>query len=440
MAPYRIIEVVVYALLRFLPFLFLMYYVFRESCRLPRILTVVGMVLMAGGRCICGLVALRDPAILARPNPGILVLVALCLLFIKGNVGKSLFSMFMLVNISGFTLVTAKYLEGRIFPDYAPQLHRWTNSLLLLLVEAAVLIPLFFYVKKIFKKSIYQTMPSALWHGLWVIPFTLYAVWYRNSYFAEVSHEALALDPLYMIYCLLISGGGMVIYNMVARLINERAENARLREKEYAFTLQQTQYQHLQERIEEARTAKHDMRQHLHMISAYLADQKYDELEAYINSFRRTIPEGSTIAYCDHYATNALLQYFAGLSKEHDIGFSAHVALPAEVSVPDDVLAVLLGNLLENAVQAAATEARPLITVRGKLEGNALFFKVINTFTGKPKKTRDGLFLSTKHEGRGIGLRSVRGIVGDYNGLLKIRHEDGLFTVSVLLNVPASEL
>ncbi len=279
-------------------------------------------------------------------------------------------------------------------------------------------------------------MPPTVWNTLWIIPFTFYAVWYRNSYFTGEDHEALALTGMYLTYTVIISGGGMLIYALVARLINERAENSKLREKEYVLTMQQTQYQHLQERIEEARTAKHDLRQHLHMISALLADQKYDELEAYINRYRKTIPETGTIAYCDHYAINALVQYFAGLAKEHGIAFSAHLTLPSALSLPDEILAVLLGNLLENAVEAAALEDKPIITLRGQCEDNALFFKVVNTFTGKVKKNRDGLYLSTKHEGRGIGLRSVRSIVNDCQGLLKITQEDSLFTVSVLLKLP----
>ncbi len=436
MEIYRFVELTVYSVLRFLPFLLLMFYTFYDRCRFPKCVTVIGIAAMTVLRCLCGYAPYFEPAVLERPNPGILVIVALSLIFVKEHFGKTLFTMLMLVNISGFTVVASKYFEGLFFRDNALQLHRWSNSLMLLAVEAIVLIPLFFYIKREYLKALRQSMPQSIWSALWIIPFTLYAVWYRNSYMAEENHEALALTSIYMIYTLIISAGGIMIYTIVAHLINERAENMRLREKEYIYTLQQTQYQYLQERIEEARTAKHDMRQHLHMISAYLSDKKYDELEAYINRFRKTIPENAAITYCEHYAVNALLQYFAGLAKHHSIGFAAHIHLTHDITIPDESLAVLLGNLLENAVEACASEERPLISVRGKLDGGEVFFKVINTFTGKTKKTADGLYLSTKHEGRGIGLRSVRSIVSEYKGMLKISQEDGLFTVSVMLRLP----
>lgn len=284
-------------------------------------------------------------------------------------------------------------------------------------------------------KAIHQTISKRTWSFLWLVPFTFYTVWYRNSFFSTENHELLSLDLKYVFFALLVNGGGLLIYTIVASLINEHADNDRLREQETQVMIKQKQFESLQERIEEARTAKHDMRQHLHMISAYMEDEKYEELKAYINSFRKTIPENITISYCDHYGINALLQYFAGLAREHGIAFSAQIELPAKITIPDDVVAVMIGNLLENAVEACHKESKPIIRIRSQMQGNALFFKVVNTFTGKVKKSPDGLYLSTKHEGRGIGLRSVRGIVNDYNGILKISQEDGLFSVSVLVDV-----
>ncbi len=433
---FRIAELTTYAILRILPYLLLMYYICAGHFRFPKWVTVSSLVLITALRCLCSYAAALDPSKLTDPNPGILVFVLLSILLIKDHPGKTLFSMWMLANISSFTVTAAKYAEWILCGEIALQFHRWTNILTLAAVEMAVLIPLFFYLKHVYLKAVHQEISKKNWRLLWLVPFTFYTVWYRNSYFATENHELLSLDFKYVFFCLLVNGGGLLIYTLVVHLINERVANDRLREKEVQLMIKQKQFETLQERIEEARTAKHDMRQHLHMISALLADQKYTELEEYINRFRKTVSESSSLIYCEHYGINALLQYFAGLAKEHHIGFTAQVALPADIAVPDDVLAVLIGNLLENATEACTAEEKPVITVRGKMEGNAIFFKIVNTFTGKTKKAPNGLYLSTKHEGRGIGLRSVRGIVDDYRGILKITHEKGLFSVSILLNTP----
>ncbi len=431
---YRAVELTVYSVLRILPYLLLMFYIFREHFRFPKWVPITAVAVITVLRCLCGYAAYLDTSRLNDPNPGILIFVAITVLLVK-DWGKGLFSMLMLANVSSFVFTASKYFEGLIFGDYALQLHRWTNIIMLIVVEALVLIPLFFYIKNFFMKAIHQTISTRTWAFLWLVPFTFYTVWYRNSFFATENHEILSLDLKYAFFCLLVNGGGLLIYTLVARLINEHVDNDRLREQEVQVMIKQKQFETLQERIDEARTAKHDMRQHLHMISAYIEDEKYDELKAYINNFRKTIPENITISYCEHYGINALLQYFAGVARENNIAFTAQIELPAKITIPDDVVAVLIGNLLENAVEACEKEKKPVIRIRSQMQGNAIFFKVVNTFTGKVKKAPDGLYLSTKHEGRGIGLRSVRGIVNDYNGILKISQEDGLFSVSVLVDV-----
>ncbi len=439
MEAYRALELTVYSVLRILPYLLLMLYIFKGSLRFPKWVTVFAVLLITAMRALCSFLLYFNGERLANANPGFLLLVIFTFLLIKDHFGKSLFSLLMLNNISCFIVTAAKYLESLFSLEYAVQLHRWTNIITLLTVEAAVLIPLFFYIKYIYLRALKQDISKNTWRLIWLVPFTFYAVWFRNSFYATENHELLSLEFIYVFFCFLVNGGGMLIYTLVVHLINERAENDRLRENELQLTIKQKQYDSLKERIEEARTARHDMRQHLHMLSALVSDKKYEELEAYIKKYGNSVCASSTVIYCKHYGINALLQYFSGFSGEHGIGFSAHVELPEDIGIPDDVLAVLLGNLLENATEACMSETAPLISVRGKMDGNMLFFKIINSSTKEIKKSPNGLYLSTKHEGRGIGLRSVRSIVNDYNGILQIEQKDGLFTVAVLVKEPYRE-
>ncbi len=436
MELYRAVELTVYSVIRILPYLLLMLYIFKDKLRFSKAVTVSAVVLMTALRCVCTFLLYFNPESLSNANPGFLLLVAFTFIFIKDHFGKSLFSMLMLNNISTLVVTTSKYLEGIIFGDFALLLHRWTNIITLIVATAAVLIPLFFYIKNIYIRAIHQDISKRTWKLLWLVPFTFYAVWFRNSFYTTENHELLSLDFIYVFFCFLVHGGAMLIYTLVMHLINERVENDRLREQEVQLLIKQKQFDSLKERIEEARVAKHDLKQHLHVISSLLNDKKYEELDSYVGRYHKSVAESGSATYCEHYGINALVGYFAGLADEHGIAFTANIQVPADINIPDDVLAVLVGNLLENATEACLTEKKPVITLRGKAEGDAIFFMFINTFTGKTKKAPNGLYLSTKHEGRGIGLRSVRGIVDDYNGMLDIKHENGLFTVSVLLKEP----
>ncbi len=321
-----------------------------------------------------------------------------------------------------------------MFPSIATEHYRFSNIITLLLAEALILIPIFFLFIKPYVKTLNEDKNPTVWKYIYLVPLTFYSVWFRNFYFSAEGAEVLALRPQHLLYTLVINSGALLIYTLIVKLINEQKENTAFREKEYLFAMQQAQYDNLQERIEEARTAKHDMRQHLHIISAYVKDKKYDELDDYVNRYRTSVPENNSIIYCEHYEVNALLQYFAGLANHHGIGFSSQVHLPKDIGISNNALTVLLGNLLENAIHACQAEKGAFITVKGMIDENGVFFKIVNTFTGKVKKAPNGLYLSTKRDGRGIGLRSVRNIVSNHKGMLEINHEGGFFTVSVLLN------
>ncbi len=437
MGGFHIAEVILYGLVNFLPCILLAVYPFRRSLRFPLWGMVVGILLNSVIH-----VAVEIGKYYTDRN-GLLsflcsvVHAAFMAAWIRGHYGKSMFTLLMMTNISNFIITTSKCLEGLLFPAMAMEYHRWTNSLCMVAVDVVVLIPLYFYIKIIYCKAVEPEVSNKVWRWLWLIPLTFYAVWFRNFYFSAEGSMVLALRPRHFLYSLIINSGALLTYAMVAQLIIGRVENERLREIEHIHALQRAQYGMLQDRIEEARRAKHDTRQHLHIISAYLQDKKYDELEEYIGRYRKKLPEENTLKFCENYAINALLQYFAGYTKIIGTGFQAAVQLDSDPGIPEEDLTVVMGNLLENAVEACVAEpGKPVLSVRGRQEDGILFLKVVNTCTMPPKTDRAGRFLSGKRSGYGIGLSSVEHTVEQYNGRMKAHWENGEFMVSVLLTVP----
>ena len=67
------------------------------------------------------------------------------------------------------------------------------------------------------------------------------------------------------------------------------------------------------------------------------------------------------------------------------------------------------------------------------------FLLIDNTSSGIVRQDRNGRYLTTKKHGKGLGLSSVRSIVERYEGSLRISHEDHMFCVSIMLNLPMEE-
>ena len=109
--------------------------------------------------------------------------------------------------------------------------------------------------------------------------------------------------------------------------------------------------------------------------------------------------------------------------------------VPEDLNIPDNVLSVLLGNLLENALEASrhVETGKRKITIKSVCSGGMILFKISNTYAGTLLPNKNGLYLSTKHTGSGIGLASVRSIVEQNQGRMEITHTDTQFIVTVML-------
>jgi len=53
----------------------------------------------------------------------------------------------------------------------------------------------------------------------------------------------------------------------------------------------------------------------------------------------------------------------------------------------------------------------------------------------QPKTGTDGIYVSSKHKGSGIGVESVKNIAGKYNGQCRFEANNGIFMASVMLNI-----
>lgn len=216
-------------------------------------------------------------------------------------------------------------------------------------------------------------------------------------------------------------------------------------------------------------------RNDLHGIQTYLAEY---------NAEHQDTPSKT---YSNNPTVNAVVAYYAGHAEAAGIRFTARVQLPEHLLIPDPIFCVLLGNLLENAVDACktelsrgassgaasaeanaggpVTEAGGSITETGaasaagtaidpragvtasadlrsdqairvivKQNGDAcLSIAVDNTCSRKPIWD-DGELVSTKHEGHGVGTVSIRYIAQRYDGDARFEWRDGIFYASVMLN------
>lgn len=436
---YRFTEIVVYSLLNFLPFLALALYPFRHSLRFSKGVTGILIGLLSVIQVLLGVwvsfVPGNHAAIASALSTALYA--AFYFLAVKKHFGKTLFTLLMLSNLANFAVISAKCLEGILFPALAMQSYRWSFSLMLFAVEIILSVPIFLYMKSVFTPAVEKEPSGFEWRYLWLIPTTFYIIWYFAIY-SVVSRSALeiALRPKNTLFLFIINVGAILIYYVVTRLILEQNTTLELKEKNHQLSMQAVQYENLQEKITDARRAKHDVRHHITLMQEYLESGELDALREYLSSYNDSLPDDSLVRFCENAAANAVLLYFAQQAKDNDIDYIVKADIPSDIFVSDTGLSVLFGNLIENALDACREETSDdrKIVICARQTGNALCITIDNTFTGTLRRTTDNEFLSTKHKGLGLGTQSVKSIAEQYGGICRFEVKDDMFCASVMCN------
>lgn len=245
------------------------------------------------------------------------------------------------------------------------------------------------------------------------------------------------------IVCIWALVGGM--YALMWRLAVASSELLAAREERHALDLRTMQLEHMNERIDEVRRARHDLRQHFAAISALAAAGDLEGVQTYLSERGASVPAESAISYCADPALNAIVVLYADRAIAVGAQVDVEMRLPGRLAVSHADLSVVLGNLLENATEelegASGHEPSPtnggrtaFLRVRAAADpGGTLFITVDNTLFSPVQQESDGSFRSTKHEGMGIGTESVSAIARRLGGVARFEHDDEAFHASVML-------
>ena len=104
--------------------------------------------------------------------------------------------------------------------------------------------------------------------------------------------------------------------------------------------------------------------------------------------------------------------------------------------VKEQDLISILGNLLDNAIEAAQKCEKGWVSAAMYMENGGSFSvcRIENTYTGEIRQRGDRM-LTTKTQARqhGIGLQNVKRLIREYSGYLHQEYENGIYITTVIL-------
>lgn len=185
----------------------------------------------------------------------------------------------------------------------------------------------------------------------------------------------------------------------------------------------------------EMRGYKHDFHHHLQMLKGQLEAGEIERAIAYIEQLDHRLMNVDTLLKTGNVSLDAILSAKIAQAKSEDIAVTVKANVPDSLTVSDLELSIIIGNLLDNAIEACCTiEGERFIRIFITMKRNMLYFSMLNTAGAKRKKT-GSLFATHKDGVHGFGLRRAEAILEEHGGWVKYNSEDGAFTSEFL--VPA---
>jgi hypothetical protein len=180
----------------------------------------------------------------------------------------------------------------------------------------------------------------------------------------------------------------------------------------------------------------HDIEKHLLALKLDLKNAKPDEAEQKIDLLIGNLHIAEGVANSGNADVDAILNYKANLAKAYGIRMACDLLLPYTLNMNTTDLTVILGNALDNAIEACKEVDAPdrVIDLAIRYDKPNLHMTFANPFMGKISTDAAGELVTTKWDNlHGFGLKSIKETVEKYDGVMDIAAENNRFTLKILL-------
>lgn len=226
------------------------------------------------------------------------------------------------------------------------------------------------------------------------------------------------------------------IYHKLAQVKETREQNDLFRQQ---LELCCRQEEERENHYLELQRMRHDMSSHLTGLLGLVRSGNMHEAESYIlNLLNEGIHQTTDgISHSGNIVIDSLINDKYSMAKREGIDFKAEILLPASLPFQGNYLAAILGNLLQNALEACrkAENCERFISVVASYEKQVLYLTICNSCAESRRKNCFGRYSSTKKNPNkhGIGLLSVEQAASHYNGQVETNALEGVFQVTVIL-------
>lgn len=327
------------------------------------------------------------------------------------------------------------FIYGLFFPSMVQGPFSWADIPGFILPSISLTFLLAIYCRHLYLKL--QGLKLIEYTKLWIIPLFFILLYYLQANLFPIDDYHSLANGLKLLVLLC----AFVTYSQTAWAISSAAKAAKEMEMQvqlaHQLDLQRSRVEDLESHAEEMKRIRHDRRQHVQVLKGLLKKNNVQNALIYLDEYETSMASAIQPPLCENFVADTLCRRYEALAKQADVEISIDADLPNNVGIAGSDLAVILGNLWENAV-AAAIDAEPshrFIHLKIKTLEDQILIRMENRFNGIIYQENER-FLSSKpdrNKSAGVGLASIQAMAAKYGGLADFTYTTDTFTASILL-------
>ena len=317
-------------------------------------------------------------------------------------------------------------LAGFVFMEYP----RSNNYVLF----SSFLSVVMFYAFVVILRNIYRKRNREEFSGQWAFLLLIVLMSICVAYVLLNDNEISRVTALTVIIVMIAVN--LILYYFYTSMLDRyifMQDNVLLREQ---IAIYESELRANVEQDRQVQALRHDMKHHIREIYSLADKNKDTDIIRYLDEMSDSMDNIEKVASTGNSVFDGILNYYAQKIKQemNNVNFSVTLKIPTDLEISSFDMNVILGNLLDNAMENVSGGAGQELQIEAVLEyiEGLLRIEVVNTFAGNVNKDGER-FISHKGQGHGFGLSNVKKITEKYSGYMMTENESNRFKVVVLL-------
>lgn len=341
-------------------------------------------------------------------------------------------------------LVTAIVLYLMLVPvnmilDTAVNWRRWAlDSLPVLAIKVAYAGALCLFVLRLTRDGSRPELSERLWTLCGILSLAPFIATLSFSIWNGFDRSPIDAAQLRLAFTLLpfvvFSAGALLIAVVVLSNYERLEQSARLAQ------MRELYYDGIKARETEVRTLRHDLSNHLAVVQGFLENGDAAGAQSYLAQLTESPALHGVRRICENETANVVLSCKLEQMEQSGLCPDFLVSLPQKLPLSDTDLSALLGNALDNSMEAAVQAKDKTIRLRLRADRGMLMLSVTNASATEPNKVNKEFVTNKKDSAlHGFGIRSMQQMAEQHQGTMSTDFCDGFFELTVCLPLEQGE-